>query len=348
MTGFTAFKTGSYTLGWWGKDQAIRQEQPSIAVGVSSQTGDGKGWSASTSLALENQAVSVDYGFRPVILGSPKVRVGLSLGTASGLAAFNMVDRKITDNVRIGVGVSFGIPSGGVTLKLRFSRLGQRLNIPISMSPEFRSDLVSACTFMPALGILAAEHLYFRPTRRRKIQNRLEGLRTQHADLIAQRKQGAVEAVAVLRAGARKKAHSEWRHDGLIVVEAYYGKRDGLPESCDVDASPDDLFAAAWGHEAAVVVAESEAAAPGAANTPPPPPPQQDWWDVTVPVMMLVHKSQLIVAGGRAKHKLLGFFDPCMGERKHLVVRYLFRGRLHEAVVDDVTQLTAPLRAHQL
>lgn len=33
-----------------------------------------------------------------------------------------------------------------------------------------------------------------------------------------------------------------------------------------------------------------------------------------------------------------------MGERKHLRVRYLFRGRLHEAIVDDVTALAAPLR----
>jgi Domain of unknown function (DUF3395) len=41
---------------------------------------------------------------------------------------------------------------------------------------------------------------------------------------------------------------------------------------------------------------------------------------------------------------LLGFHDPCMGERKHLKVRYIFRNQLHEAIVDDVNPFAAPLR----
>ena len=33
-----------------------------------------------------------------------------------------------------------------------------------------------------------------------------------------------------------------------------------------------------------------------------------------------------------------------MGERKHLRVRYLFRGQLHETVIEDVAPFAAPLR----
>jgi DnaJ homolog subfamily C member 11 len=37
-----------------------------------------------------------------------------------------------------------------------------------------------------------------------------------------------------------------------------------------------------------------------------------------------------------------------MGEPKTLRVRYLFRSRLHEVSVDDVSGLRAPLRAHAI
>lgn len=333
MMGFTSLKSGTYTIGQWGKEVSIRQETPSINVGISKQGSEGRGWTCSTSIALENQGVMVDYGFRPSMLGSPKIRLGLTVGTGSGLAAYEMIERKITENVRLGVGVNFGIPLGGVTLRLRFSRLGQKLNIPIIISPEFRPDLVTVCTVVPTLGLLAAEHLYFKPAKRRKIQDRLVSLRTQHADLIQERREAALEAVRVLRQSARKKARNEWRNDGFVVVEAYYGKRDRWPHLRQ--DQPHELYASVWDEPL-----EDHLESAGQDD--------QDWWDVTIPVMMLVQKGQLIIAGGRQKHKLLGFFDPCMGERKHLVVRYLFRGRLHHVVVDDVTQLTAPLRAHQL
>jgi DnaJ family protein C protein 11 len=127
----------------------------------------------------------------------------------------------------------------------------------------------------------------------------------------------------------------------MVILQAYYGKRDTMPEMRG-EGTPEELFEQAWGSmstpaqngEAVTFedVEEEEAM----------------WWDVQVAVMILVNKGQLIIPGGRHKSKILGFFDPCMGERKHLVIRYLFRSRLHETIVDDVTQLAAPLRAHQL
>lgn len=40
--------------------------------------------------------------------------------------------------------------------------------------------------------------------------------------------------------------------------------------------------------------------------------------------------------------------DPCIGEKKRLRVRYLFRDVVHEVEVDDVSQLRAPVKAHAL
>ena len=58
-------------------------------------------------------------------------------------------------------------------------------------------------------------------------------------------------------------------------------------------------------------------------------------------------KSFIILMSLPQSH-IIGFHDPCMGETKHLKVRYLFRNQVHEAIVDDVSPFAAPLRGHVL
>jgi len=40
----------------------------------------------------------------------------------------------------------------------------------------------------------------------------------------------------------------------------------------------------------------------------------------------------------------LGFFDPCPGQEKQLRVRYLFKDKIHQAVVNDNDELKIPLQ----
>ena len=72
------------------------------------------------------------------------------------------------------------------------------------------------------------------------------------------------------------------------------------------------------------------------------------WTDVRVPLQMLVAQGQLVIPAGRSKSKLVGFYDPCVGEKKRLFVRYVFRAQLHEFTVDDKDAVAAPLRSQQL
>jgi DnaJ family protein C protein 11 len=337
LTGFTSVKSGSYRIGPWGAGAKMRQDTPSIVVGLTSSTGSGKGWSCQTSLGIENQAISTDYSFRPAFLGSPKVSVGLSLGVSSGLSAFQSLERKMTENVKIGFGVNFGIPHGGVSFQLRFNRLGQKLTVPVQLSPEYRPDIVGAFTVVPMAGMLAIEHLYLKPNKRRKIASKLADLRKQNSTLIQERRTAAIEAINVLREAAKKKADLEKRRDGLVVLQAYYGKKNTWPEMRS-EGTSEDLYEQAWSTAAPA----SEEISTSSTEE------ETMWCDVQIAVMILVNKGQLIIPGGRHKSKILGFFDPCMGERKHLIIRYLFRNRLHETIVDDITQLVAPLRDHEL
>lgn len=338
LTGFTSLKSGSYRIGSWGAPggRKMRQEPPSIAVGVTSQHGEGKGWTCQTSIALENQSISADYAFRPIILGSPKLSIGLTFGTRSGLNAFNAMERKMTENVKIGFGVQIGIPNGGVSFQVKFNRLGQKLTIPIQLSPEYRADLVSAFTILPLASMVAVDHLYLKPLKRTKVANKLADLRKRNSALIEERRMAALEAINVLRDAAYKKAEQERRRDGLVILQAYYGKKDTWPEFAAEGVSSEELYEQCWRiplDDTTEGESENE---------------EKMWCNVRIAVMILVNKGQLIIPGGRHKSKILGFFDPCMGERKHLIIHYLFRNRLHQTIVDDITQLAAPLRTHQM
>jgi len=69
--------------------------------------------------------------------------------------------------------------------------------------------------------------------------------------------------------------------------------------------------------------------------------------DVTVPLQYKVEDSQLILEEG-PKSSLYGFFDPCPGQEKQLRVRYLFKDKIHQAVVNDNDELKIPLQEHLL
>lgn len=70
--------------------------------------------------------------------------------------------------------------------------------------------------------------------------------------------------------------------------------------------------------------------------------------DVTVPLQCSVEKSTLRLTGGKPKFWLPGFYDPCPSEDKQLCVRYLFKGRLHEVTVDDLSEMRLPMKRHLL
>ncbi|KAI8974740.1 hypothetical protein BDB01DRAFT_853779 [Pilobolus umbonatus] len=68
--------------------------------------------------------------------------------------------------------------------------------------------------------------------------------------------------------------------------------------------------------------------------------------DVTTVIQTLVHESRLTIPGGYSKTNILGFYDPCLGEKKKLRVQYRFRHRLHQVTVEDTAALICPVEAH--
>ena len=154
---------------------------------------------------------------------------------------------------------------------------------------------------------------------------------------IEQRRTSAEQTCALLRPQATKRAEAEYGRSGLVILQAYYGRHDVFPPPMDLDihilADKEQLFSMLSQYEAPHQVKDNN---------------QPLWCNVRVQLQMLVNQSQLVIPAGRSKSKLLGFFDPCVGERKQLYIRYLFRGRLHELTAHDDDAVAAPLRSQQI
>lgn len=338
LTGFTSYKTGAYALGPWGKGEngeLLDEDVGAMIVGMTKQNLDGTQWTCQCSLSGMDQ--SLGYNWTMNILGGYRIKSGITFGTMSGFSAFANGERRITENIRLLLGVECGLASG-VVFKIRVSRLGQRLVFPIILSPKFRADLVAGAALVPALAIAGSHYLFFMPRRRRATSERLQAIRVERMADIEQRRSSAEQTCALLRPQATKRAEAEYARHGLVIVQALYGRRDAFPPSIHVDTTTinnkDKLMALIHEQNGMRISGPDEN--------------QPLWCDVHVPLQMLVNQSQLVIPAGRSKSKLIGFFDPCVGERKQLFVRYVFRGALHELVVDDDGAVAAPLRSQQL
>ena len=140
---------------------------------------------------------------------------------------------------------------------------------------------------------------------------KLQRLRERNADFLRERRRQAEDAVRLMSDFVARKREAEELKNGLVIVQAVYG-------------DPKCVAMAASGHpvQSPLVL------------------------DVTIPVQYLVGNSQLHIQSG-SKSGLLGFDDPCLGDEKHLLVKYIFKGRLHQITVLDNETLVAPLRGRR-
>ncbi len=344
LTGFTSVKTGTYQLGPWGDPKnlppmAMMRREPAVfSVGLTSQQAEGRGWTTQASLSDVDQSLTFDYALK--VLGGVKLRLGLNLGTGSGITLNANGDRRLTETVRVGLGVSGGWPSG-VTMRFRLNRLGQKVQVPVVLSREFRADLFAICAIVPAASMSALHYYYLQPRKRRRIETRLQDLRRENREMIRERRQAAASALDLLRDQARKRWQAESRRGGLVIVEAWYGKESAMPLPRPT-RDPEQLERDVWDSASAAEAANLDMVEESADDV------EAAYWDVRIALQAMVNKGQLVIPGGRTKASILGFHDPCMGEKKRLKVRYIFHSQLHEAVIDDFSQFAAPLRAHQV
>lgn len=158
--------------------------------------------------------------------------------------------------------------------------------------------------------------------------------------MISKMRKKAEQSVQLMYDSVIRKIDQEEGSNGLIILQALYGK---LP--------PSDLVAARLLTPQGIknigdLAKESFKRALSDVDDTPVSAIPEKYISVRIAIQALVSNSQLHIRGENSKSTILGFYDPCMGEKKRLRVTYQFQGRIHQVEVDDKAPLAAPLRGH--
>ncbi|WWC90847.1 uncharacterized protein L201_005784 [Kwoniella dendrophila CBS 6074] len=309
-TGFISYESGSYAIGPWGSESPLNIPS-SLSVGITTTRRNGSGWTVQTTAGLASSRMSGDWSTK--IPGGVKLKFGAEVGLGSSPALFINADTKLTDNVRGGMLLQCEI-GGGIIMKFKFNRLGQRLSIPILLSERLSPNVLFFSTIIPAVSYLGAYRYVILPRKKRRLKERITELREENKEFIVQKKGEALDAISLMERDVEKRIKAERERNGLIIVSAHYGLSSSFTTRGIIQSEKDE----------------------------------EEIIDVTIPVQALVQDGKLYIPGGKGKFNIIGFWDPCIGENKSLRIRYLFRGKLHEVTVDDIVTVKAPVKAHAL
>ncbi|KAI9313222.1 hypothetical protein BX666DRAFT_1864679 [Dichotomocladium elegans] len=259
-TGYMTYRTGEWSLLGWGGDVSRKMDRSSVALGLAGGKKD-----ASYSVELQTGIVSSHLAIEYTRKMFERVQLRLSgvVSLTGGLTASVGSDHKITKHTRFGMSLECGVPSG-VQVKFRVARLGQKLTVPIILSPEFDLELAFFGAVVPVTLMVAFDQLVLKPRRRKQIKEKIAELREQHAEFLATRKQEALDGQRLMtEVAARKRKVEENKQDGLVIIKAWYGRLENI--DFDSEELPEEAI------------------------------------DVTVVLQSLVNESRVTIPGGHSK-----------------------------------------------
>lgn len=225
-----------------------------------------------------------------------------------GVSLFYGAEQDIARLTTLGGTVVFGAAEG-VVLKLRLARATMVFSLRIQVSHALSVPAIFYATAIPLALYGAIRVLAFAPLLRQQRIQEYENKKAEKAQEMMERKHEAEAAVELMTETVERVISIEQSKHGLLILEATYGK------IFDTQAE-DELI-------------------------------QPKVVDVRIPLQCLVVDSKLILHES-SKANIPGFYDPCIGEKKHLRVRYEFRGDLHEVTVRDSEPLIIPRRSHRI
>ncbi|XP_077301856.1 dnaJ homolog subfamily C member 11-like [Arctopsyche grandis] len=123
----------------------------------------------------------------------------------------------------------------------------------------------------------------------------------------------AIWATKLMHEMYNRVHNEETKNKGLIIIKALYGKLPSGVTQHNVDKEDD-----------------------GENDSLP-----DDVIDVTVPVQCLVKNSKLVLQIS-SKAQLPGFYDTCLGEDKHLSIKYHYIDEIYTCTISDEESLNIP------
>ncbi|KAJ5908536.1 hypothetical protein N7495_001218 [Penicillium taxi] len=218
--------------------------------------------------------------------------------------------RRVGEYTKVGLGVGFA--GNGITMNIHWSRLGQRISLPIVLCPADKAVHEAAVlgAVIPWLAYCAFEFGYIRPSNRKKRRQLAARRHNELKKLIPLKREEALQATELMVDQVQRRQDREMLQSGFVVTRAEYGFYP-----------PKNKKAKPGFNEPRVI-------------------------DVTVPVAALVDRGQLIIPQNTVKFQILGFYDPAPLLPKRLKIWYTFQGREHYVEVGDKEGAACPMRTH--
>lgn len=250
-----------------------------------------------------------------------KLRLAIKYGTFGGIVEYG-AEKKVSQNSSVSAAVMLGVPSG-VMLKLKWTCSTQTIIVPIHLCEEVVPSPVFYATFVPLVSWLVLKKLILDPIARdRQERERQRSMEANHERLQEMQMQARATIELMKETYSRIRSDEE-KKKGLVILRAIYGR---LPTG-------------ASSHE--VGEPSGDCATPLSLN------PYSEVIDVTIPLQCLVKGSRLELLEA-TKSELPGFYDPCVGDDKHLTIQYMFHNNLHCCTVTDMQALILPRNNHRI
>ncbi|XP_011310505.1 dnaJ homolog subfamily C member 11 isoform X1 [Fopius arisanus] len=242
-----------------------------------------------------------------------KLRGAVRVGTSGYFVEYG-AEKRVSKHSFLSAAVRVGVPSG-VSLRLKLMRASQTYLLPISLCEDVLPAPVFYATVAPLITWTFVKKLIIDPVVKEQKEREREKQKELNKARMLEKQREARAAVDLMMATFSRIRAEEEAKGGLVITKALYGRfvypdRRNRDEEIDSE-SKDDVI------------------------------------DVTVPLQCLVVNSRLVLHEA-AKSELPGFYDPCFGEDKQMLLQYLFHRQTHECLVKDLEPLRIPVQSHRV
>ncbi|EFN68171.1 DnaJ-like protein subfamily C member 11 [Camponotus floridanus] len=267
--------------------------------------------SFSIHFGLIHSFVSLNYTYK-MEEKQLKLRGSVKAGTFGAFLEYG-AEKKVSKHSSVSAAVRVGVPTG-VTLKIRLSRASQSYTFPIHLCDEVLPAPVFYATVAPIITWTVIKKLIIDPVVKERKEREKEKQRELNKSRMMEKQREAKAATELMKETVSRIRAEEESKKGLIITKALYGRF--------VYPQQDRTTTEESGHRDEMI-------------------------DVTIPLQCLVKDSKLILHKA-SKSQLPGFYDPCVGEDKQLLVQYLFHTQTHECVIRDDAPLRIPISSHKV
>lgn len=263
---------------------------------------------------IPNTFISMSYT-RNLPFNDTKIKCGIKGGFFGAIVEYGW-ETRISQHSIAGTTMSIGTTSG-VSCKLRLKRANQTYTFSILLSEIIIPSPIFYGTLVPIAAYFCAKSIVIDPYNEAEKEKELRKAKQENAVELIVRKREAEAAIALMSETYYRNVNSEKAKSGLIIEKAIYGSIKTISiilENPSEESSPSQL---------------------------------DGIHDVTIPTQCLVQNSNLILHCA-SKSNLPGFYDPCFGEDKGLLIRYKFKNDDHLIVINDDEKLKIPSQNHNV